>query len=280
MHIKTILVPVEAEEYRDGVLNAALLLGQATDSYIEGCALGTHRTDAIAVGPMGGGVVTLPESEPPVSPNELRRMFTDFMQRHGVPPALVPEQRLCFGWTGDELLYDDQFGSHSRVFDVVVAGRPNTDRRGPRIATLESTLFEGGRPVLVVPPTATRILGQTVVISWNCSTEAARAVSFAMGLLEAAKRVVILTIDGGTVAGPSGTELCKTLSAHGIAAEERTVSPEDKSIGEAILHHSKELGADLIVKGAYTHSRLRQMIFGGATSYLLHNSDLPVLTTS
>jgi len=278
--IKTILVPVEAAEHRDSVLNTALLLGKATGSYIEGCALGMHYMEPVPASAMGGAVIPAPKSAPSVPPEELHISFTDFMQQNSVPPALVPEEHLCFGWTGDGLFNDDQFASHSRVFDVVVAGRPNADGSGPRVATLESTLFEGGRPVLVVPPTTVESLGQTVVIAWNCSTEAARAVSFAMGLLEAAKSVAILTIEGGTVAGPSGAQLSKSLHAHGIDAEERTVPPEEMSIGEAILHHSKDLGAGLIIKGAYTHSRLRQMIFGGATSHLLHNADLPVLMAS
>lgn len=280
MRTKTILVPVEAAEYRDRVLSTALLLGKTTGSYIEGCALGMLYMEPVAYGPMGGAMIPPLEGTPSVQPEELHKSFTDFMQQNGVPPALAPEERLCFGWTGDDLFSDDQFGSHSRVFDVIVAGRPNADGSGPRVATLESILFEGGRPVLIVPTGTVESLGQTIVIAWNCSTEAARAVSSAMGLLEAAKCVTVLTIEGGTVAGPSGAQLCKNLHAHGIDAEECTVPPEDMSIGEAILYHSKDVGADLIIKGAYTHSRLRQMIFGGATSHLLYNADLPVLMAS
>lgn len=280
MRIKTILAAVEATEYRDSVLNLALLLGRATGSYIEGCPLGLPYSDFVAVSPVGGVAVPMPAYEPSVAPEDLHRSFMDFMQENGVPEAPVPAQKLCFGWTGDDLYSDIQFGSHARVFDVIVVGRPNSDRSGPRVTTVEHSLFEGGRPVLITPPAAIEKLGQTVVVAWNCSTEAARAVSFATGLLEAAQRVVVLTIEDGTVAGPSGVQLCKNLHAHGIDAEELTVPMQNMSIGEAILHHSKELSADLIIKGAYTHSRLRQMIFGGATSHLLYNANLPVLMAS
>ncbi|MGI9356780.1 MAG: universal stress protein, partial [Rhizobiaceae bacterium] len=92
--------------------------------------------------------------------------------------------------------------------------------------------------------------------------------------------IVVLTVEGSTVPGPSGAQLCRNLHAHGIDADELTVPMQNMSAGEAILHHSKELSADLIIKGAYTHSRLRQMIFGGATSHLLYNTDLPVLMAS
>lgn len=165
----------------------------------------------------------------------------------------------------------------SRVFDIAVAGRPNPDDSGPRLSTLEGVLFEGGRPVLVAPPEAPSSVGKNIVISWNCSTESARSVSFAMELIEKAERVSVLTVEGGTASGPSGAELCRTLKSHGVDAQELTVSPGSMSVGQAILHHAGDLGADLVVKGAYTQSRLRQMVFGGPTSHLLYHSELPVL---
>jgi nucleotide-binding universal stress UspA family protein len=143
--------------------------------------------------------------------------------------------------------------------------------------TLESALFESGRPVLIAPPTSPRSLGSNVLIAWNRSTEQARAMAFAMPLLRLAERITILTVEGATVAGPSGVELARSLRMNGIIAEPLTVAAGKSSAGETILTKAAELGCDLVIKGAYTQSRLRQMIFGGTTRHILGNAKLPVL---
>jgi nucleotide-binding universal stress UspA family protein len=145
------------------------------------------------------------------------------------------------------------------------------------MVTLESALFESGRPVLIAPPTSPHALGDHVLIAWNRSTEQARTTAFAMPLLRRAQRITILTVEGSTVAGPSGVELARSLKMNGIVAGPITVAPGKASAGETILRKAEELGCDLIVKGAYTQSRLRQMIFGGATRHILANANLPVL---
>ena len=136
------------------------------------------------------------------------------------------------------------------------------------MVTLESALFESGRPVLIAPPASPRSLGTNILIAWNRSTEQARATAFAMPLLRLAERITILTVEGATVAGPSGVELARSLKMNGIAAEPMTVAAGKVSAGETILEKAAELGCDLIVKGAYTQSRLRQMIFGGTTRHM------------
>ena len=120
------------------------------------------------------------------------------------------------------------------------------------------------------------LLGERIVISWNCSTESARTVAYAMPLLLKAREVAVLTVEGAVSPGPSGKELADCLAVHGIEARELTVLAGGRKPGAAILEEAERLGADLLVKGAYTQSRLRQMIFGGATSHILANTELPV----
>jgi nucleotide-binding universal stress UspA family protein len=120
-------------------------------------------------------------------------------------------------------------------------------------------------------------MGRSVLIAWNGSTETARAVSLAMPLLLKAQKVTVLTVEGGTVPGPAGEHIARTLRINGIPAQALDVEDEGRPVGEAILVNAKDIGADLLVKGAYTQSRLRQMIFGGPTRYLLEHSDLPML---
>jgi len=98
-----------------------------------------------------------------------------------------------------------------------------------------------------------------------------------MPLLAAASKVVVLTVEGGTVPGPHGGELAAHLLRNGIKAMAKTVAEGKRSIGDAILEEAAALGADLLVKGAYTRNRLRQIIFGGATQHVLKYAAIPVL---
>jgi nucleotide-binding universal stress UspA family protein len=116
------------------------------------------------------------------------------------------------------------------------------------------------------------------MIHWNGSTEQARANALAMALLRLAGRVTVLTVVGGQgVPGPSGDQVRKQLRYNGIAAEPMSVDLEGRSTGEAVLAAAKAEGCDLLVRGTFTRDRLRQMIFGGATSHIIEHADLPLL---
>jgi nucleotide-binding universal stress UspA family protein len=168
-------------------------------------------------------------------------------------------------------------GSHGRLFDVIVLGRPGHNPKGSRVATLEAALFKSGRPVLVAPPSPRPQMGTNALIAWNCSTEQARTIAFAMPILRRASRVVVLTVEGGAaVPGPTGLQLCHYLQLSGVPAKPLSVGLHGRLTGEAVLEHAKALSCDLLIKGAYTQSRLRQFIFGGTTQYILSNATLPV----
>ena len=168
-------------------------------------------------------------------------------------------------------------GSHGRLFDVIVLGRPGRDPRGPRMSTLEAALFESGRPVLIAPASPRPDMGTNVLIAWNSSTEQARTTAFAMPILKRANRVIVLTVEGGAaVPGPTGEQLCRYLQLSGVPAKPLTVPLGGRLTGEAVLAHANALGCDLVIKGAYTQSRLQQLIFGGTTRYILSNATLPV----
>ena len=165
-------------------------------------------------------------------------------------------------------------GSYGRVCDVTVLGRLGT---GSRMSTFEAALFESGRPVLLAPPSPRPQMGANVMIAWNCSTEQTRAISLAMPILKRASRVTVLTVEGGAaVPGPTGQQLCRYLQLSGVPARPLTVGLKGRVTGEAVLEHARALNCDLLIKGAYTQSRLRQFIFGGTTRHILRNAALPV----
>jgi nucleotide-binding universal stress UspA family protein len=153
----------------------------------------------------------------------------------------------------------------------------DTALMGSDTPAMESALFDSGRPVLIAPQNALQFIGNVVLIAWNGASESARAVAFALPFLHAAGDVLILEVEGGSVVGPDAQDLRTYLARHGISSQSKTVALEGSKTGQVILDEATSLGADLIIKGAYTHSRLRQMIFGGATKHLLAASPIPVL---
>jgi nucleotide-binding universal stress UspA family protein len=274
---RTILVPVEQHDLMNSTLETALCLAQKFDSYIEGFALRLANPAAHAMA--DAAAVTIPTSEQDIAENaeQTRGLFETFMKEHGVPCG-AHTAALSSNWLEDAPEGDDFVGSHGRLFDVIVLGRPGHTPKGSRMGTLEAALFESGRPVLVAPPSPRPQMGTNALVAWNCSTEQARTIAFAMPILRRASRVVVLTVDGGAaVPGPTGQQLCHYLQLSGVPAKPLTVGLNGRLTGEAVLEHANALGCDLLIKGAYTQSRLRQFIFGGTTRYILSNATLPVL---
>ncbi len=279
--MKTILVPTEPHAAMASALDAALLLAQKFGSCIEGFPLRPAVADMVAMDPDAGMTMVAVKENDAEMVRQAEDLFRSFMQAHGVKPhagaAPEPAATPSWAWNSSAPSGHDFVGSYGRVFDVIVLARPGEEWQSPSMVTLESALFESGRPVLIAPPNSPRSLATNVLIAWNRSTEQARTTAFAMPILRLAERITILTVEGSTVAGPSGVEMARSLRMNGIAAEPITLTAGKRSAGEVILAKAEELGCDLIVKGAYTQSRLRQMIFGGTTRDILAHAKLPVL---
>lgn len=276
--MKTILVPMEHHEGMRSVLETALLLARRCDSYIEGFPLRFGISEFVAVDPAGSIPLESYRQESLEEAAHSRRLFETFMQEHNVPRSSGPASGLSFGWLDDAPEGEAFVGSYGRVFDVTVLSRPDANTIGLHNRAIESGLFESGRPILLTPPSPPRQIATNIMIHWNCSTEQARATAFAMPLIRKAERVTVLTVIGGSaVPGPPAEQLLVNLQRNGIDAKPMTIGLEGRNTGEAILAAAQAQGCDLLVKGAYTQSRLRQMIFGGATSHILANATLPVL---
>ncbi len=277
--MKTILVPTEHSSTMVSALDTALLLAQKFDSCIEGFPLRPAVADLVAMDPDSGLTMVAVKENDAEMVRQAEMLFRSFMESHHIAPrAGEGEATLSWTWLNDAPSGHDFVGSYGRVFDMIVLARPGDEWQSPSMITLESALFESGRPVLIAPPNSPPSLGTNILVAWNNSTEQARTMADAMPLLRRADRITILTIEGATVVGPSGEQMARSLKLNGIAADSITMKPVGKrSAGETILTRADELGCDLIVKGAYTQSRLRQMIFGGTTRHILANAKLPLL---
>jgi len=170
----------------------------------------------------------------------------------------------------------------ARHADITVfASAPKGEDHTARIDLLQAALFESGRPILVVPPDYKKpVQFKNVLIAWNASREAARAVGDAATILSDADRVTVLTVDAhprmmGLGEAP-GADIGAHLAHRGVNAEVRNVSSGDCSDAEAILRAAHDIDADLIVLGGYGHARLREFVFGGVTRELLSGADIPL----
>ena len=163
------------------------------------------------------------------------------------------------------------------AYDMVVVGRPARGQTTVAELSAEAALFRTGRPVLIAPPKTPRSIGEAVVIGWNRSASSARSISAAMPLLLMSRSVTIVTVTTGAKVGPSPQDMAKYLSWHEVHAEVVEIPPDHRVVGEVLLEEAERVSADLLEMGAYSHSRLRELILGGVTRHVLQNADLPVL---
>lgn len=274
--MKTLLVPTEEHDGMAAVLETARLVALRFDSYIEGFAAKPGVGNFVTLDPVSSMTIQLAQENGAEADRKARSLFESFMQSRGIAAGATDSGPTC-AWYDQAPEGDEFVGSYGRVFDLIILGRPGREEHTPRMTPLEAALFESGRPVLIAPPLAPQAIGDNVLIAWNGSTEQARSVAFAMPILRVASRVTVLTVEGAMTPGPTGEQAARHLQRNGIPAQAIHLPAGKRSAGEIILERAGSLGCDLVIKGAYTQSRLRQMIFGGVTRHVLANATLPVL---
>lgn len=277
--MKTILIPTEDHDAMPAVLEGARLMAKIFDSYMEGFAVRPSPGTYVTVEPVSS--LAISGAFEADTANQAKAEFDKFMQAHNVPVG-GPETPSVYSqaWPRADAAEDAFIGSYGRVFDLIALGRPGPAPENPRMPPLESALFDSGKPVLIVPKNAPTSIGRNILVAWNRSTEQAHANAFAMPLLQRADKVTVLMVEGGASAGPTGEEATMHLRRNGVKAEALTLKRDGisgEAVGELTLEHAASLGCDLVVKSAYTQSRLRQMIFGGATRHILAKATVPVL---
>ena len=277
------LLTVVGDGTAAAVLETALLAARKFDGRVIGLNALTTEYAVVFGGEMGFSVSsevdrTL-EREGQDRRLAARQLFESFMRARHVPitaEETAPAQGVSAEWREESGRQNAVVGSLGRVFDLIVVERP-TKLASLAEATLEDALFESGRPVLMAPPIAPKSIGECMVIAWNGSTETARTVALAMPYLALANKVEVLWIEGAMQPGPTGDDLAAALRRRGIGATSRLITASHRQPGEVFLTEAKAVGCDLLVKGAYTQSRLRQMIFGGATRHIIMEADIPVI---
>ena len=219
------------------------------------------------------GLIESMRAEALASAGTVEAAFNDTLRREGLPG----EWRLAEGITAELVAL------HARYADLAVIGQADPAAgAAPDAGVLSAAIFESGRPVLVVPYAGSfATVGERVLVGWNAGREATRAVHDALPLLAKANSVTITAVNPRVGLGAHGEEpgadIARHLARHGVmVAVEHTVAPEIGA-SDILLNRASELSADLLVVGAYGHSRLREFLLGGVTRSLLREMTVPVL---
>ncbi|MCR9255449.1 MAG: universal stress protein [Alphaproteobacteria bacterium] len=273
--MKQILLPFDAKTAEGAPIEAALTWSERFDGHVTAVFAPGPRQIVIA-DPMGGGTLESPdESTREAEAEQARRTLEtrlDKMERSDAATRITIDTATV---ASSYLL-----GDSARLFDVTVLGKQGFDADWQ--ALFEAALFEGGRTVMLVPEASDRFkadqdFGGKVAIAWNRSTETARLLGQTMDVIRQADEFHIIELEDWYAPGPDGEELKKYLQAHGVHALLHQEVRRGDGPGADIRRAVEYCGADLLLKGAYTQSRLRQFIFGGATRDIIQNSEIPVL---
>ncbi|NQV21509.1 MAG: universal stress protein [Rhodospirillales bacterium] len=294
--IKKILVPMGGVSERSRHLDTALNLAVRFSAHVEAVHAALDPRDSVAylgdgmTGTMIAQVMAAAEKESEERAAKARQVFVDTCTDIGVSVADSPTP--SGAGTSATARFSSVAGHqdvlvahHGRLSDLIVGGRSVTDATSALPVALEAAIMETGRPVLVTPPMEVdwncgSPIGKNIALAWSGSPEAARAVAFAMPFLQDAERVNIIYYGEEHGEATGAEELQDYLAWHGIQTTVGKGSggiSEKMTTGENLLAQAGILGADLLVMGAFTHSRLRQIIFGGTTRHVMEKSKTAVL---
>ncbi|MBP0593411.1 universal stress protein [Paraburkholderia sp. LEh10] len=276
MNYQTILVHLDASTHAPARLELALQFARRFHARLTG-VFSAYVPDSHALLVMVGTASYYVEHERQRQERcvDLKRLFLAALARLGVDGQ----------WISAEGYPNESMPPYARLADLVVAGQTDLNDPESFIAEqfVENLIMAAGRPVLLMPSSGSFAeCGRHVLIAWDGSREATRALHDAMPFLSSAANVTLLTVnadrDEPTGQRIPGADIALTLARHGVKVEVREVNAERFTpVGEVLLSQAADLGCDLIVMGAYAHTRLRELVMGGATRTLLRSMTVPVL---
>jgi nucleotide-binding universal stress UspA family protein len=285
MTYKAILVPFSGESHSLAALGTALRVAKRFDSHVEILHVEMDpRTALVGFGlGMTGATASLIIEEAKAAANtksqDAHRLAEGCCENAGwtmveagadMPDSRVATWRQCTGRLSEEI------ARYGRVSDLIVVPSPDTEQIEPGFEIAEAALFDTGRPVMVAPREIPEVIGDSVAVAWNGSREAASAIAGALPYIVEAAQVTLVTEPQAN--GADGTaSLVAYLARHGVSTANAELNGGNLAIGERLIATATVAGADLLVMGAYGHSRLRELVLGGATLSALKHPTLPLL---
>ena len=277
MPIKTILVSLNDIERAKELLKISSVIARRHDAHI----IGLYVIPAVYVYPgisvhEDAGVSDWGKRFFQERADDVKKLFNDEMDKQGFKGE-------CRQIDGDSYLVSNSVIEHGRQANLIVVGQGGVDsNNGCEVDFAERVVFDSGRPVILVPRFGSfDTLAENVIFAWNASREAARASFDAIPLLSETSSARIVWVnstlrDENQTVLP-GAELTTALSRHDIEAVSEPITTTEVDAADALLNRVSDTGADLLVMGAYGHSRVREFVFGGATRKILDHMTVPVL---
>jgi nucleotide-binding universal stress UspA family protein len=287
MAFRVILARVTGTTTEHSVLNGALAVAKPFAAHIDALFVRPDPWTSMAIQDESFGAGYEPlikalEREGVENAAKARRQFEKWVTENDIaaPDVLEESNRPTAQWreaVGNERLFLERA---AHLSDVIVMSRP-ADRIEDRIdPVLQLALAGLGRPVMLVPPVTHPDLSMSkILVAWNDSAEATRAVSAALPLLQAAAEVVVATAPDRSLTASAAEDLAHYLRRHSVRASVYRDRSRSNSAENYILGAAKKTKAGLIVMGAYTHNRLKEMVFGGVTRHMLGHAPIPVFLT-
>jgi nucleotide-binding universal stress UspA family protein len=278
MPYKTILIHCNDERSIEGLLAPAVNLAESFQSHVIALSV-APPVSVVSAGAPNGPPIVLDEhckvyrERNPV----LRSAFEAATRKRGLVGEWREDEANAFGVTTRVLEY-------ARACDLVIASQKDSDWPWTDLLDVPDRLaIESGRPVLIVPRAAEAPdrMGEKVLVAWNGRREATRAVYDALPILKSAKEVKVIWInpqlENEVALDIPAADICASLARHNVRCEATEQVKPRGSVGEMLLAAAKEMEADLLVMGCYGHTRLRELVFGGASRHVLAHTPLPVL---
>lgn len=280
MTIKTLLVNLNNEARAADLIAAAAAIARPTEAHVVGLyVMPPVLVPSDVILPMGADFYEDQVIDNKAQADRVKTVFD--RQTRGEP--FVAEWRVHGDARGAYLPIADGVIEQARSAELVIVSQSADGRDPPMLTDIaERVAIESGRPVLVIPSCwRPREYGRDIAVAWNDSREATRATFDALPLLEHARKIRLITVGEATNGSGTNTipaaDVASTLARRGLDVEVETVPSNDRHIGNAILSRVEADGADMLVMGAYGHSRLREFVLGGATRDVLRNMTVPVL---
>ncbi len=275
--------PLSGTENGEAGLTTALLVAQIWKAHVKAVYIrvDSHTLAALAGESLSDGTISemmaLAEQERGGRLRALQTMFDRLTLEWNVAVSSTVRDAATASFMvlpGGE---PDQAAQVGRLADLIVVPHPNAVEDMSSSNTLHALLFDAGRPVLIAPHQAPKRIGERIYVGWNGTSESAVAIWFALPWLQRAKSVGLLWAKEYQHRGPPAQERSEYLADRGVQAETVGFRPVGGDVGAGLLAATHEFGADLLAMGAYSHSRLRQLILGGVTRHVLEHAALPVL---
>jgi nucleotide-binding universal stress UspA family protein len=272
MQISDLVVHVDASEHCRARLELAAWLARRCDAHLKG----VYVTSPMDMSPFLADRFRA---------QDLDEMYARVTQQREAAEALFTECCVGPGGVGGEWVEErgdvnDVLTFHGRHDDMMILGQLDPRERTQRAAHFipESIVLGTGQPVIMVPFSGTfRVIGERILVAWNASAQASRAVRDALPFLTQAKEVTVLVVEQKAGVESTSENIIRHLKRHGVDAVLERMAADNVEIGDLVLSRAADKSVDLIVMGAYGHSRARELAFGGVSRQMFAQMTAPLL---